>query len=210
MRRFSFAIAVSSLFLTVSSAQAVHPADRVLAVPDDNRAVKLTGNHSPLARAGYDAGAADPGLRMDKIILALNPGEEQQRALEALMVAQQNPASPEYRKWLTPEAFADRFGVSQNDVDQITRWLEAHGFTIDEVPAGRRAIVFSGTARMVQSAFHTQIRKYNVNGELHYANATDPEIPEALAPVVVGTVTLHDFARKSMRTPAFAVPDFSD
>ena len=209
MRRHSFTIVVSTLFLTLSYAQTVHPVDRVRVVPDNTRTVKLRGNTSPLARPEFDAGAAAPEHRMDKIILALDTSEEQQQALAGFTAAQQDPASPEYHKWLTPDEFAGRFGVSQNDVDQVAAWLGSHGFTIDEVPAGRRTIVFSGTARMVESAFHTQIRQYRVNGSLHYANASDPEIPEALAAVVKGTVTLHDFGRKSMRTTKQAAPQFS-
>jgi hypothetical protein len=125
-----------------------------------------------------------------------------------LIAAQQDPASAQYQKWLTPEEFADRFGVSRNDVDQVTAWLGSHGFSIEEVPAGRRTILFSGTAAMVEAAFHTQIRQYRVNGELHYANASDPAIPEVLEGIVKGTVTLHDFRRQSMRTEKLAVPDF--
>ena len=202
MRRHSLVLAVCSLFPTVFYAQ------RVRAVPDDMHTVTLTGNRHPLARSAYEGGAASPGHKMDKMILVLDSSDEQKQALDALIVAQQDPASPQYQKWLTPEAFADQFGVSENDVDQVTAWLKSHGFAIDEVPTGRRTVVFSGTAGMIEAAFHTQIRQYQVNGEAHYANASDPEIPEALAGVVKGTVTLHDFRRKSMRTEKLAAPDF--
>jgi pseudomonalisin len=204
MRCRSIVIAASFLIQTVSYAQS----DRVRAVADDSETVKLAGNTSRLARAEYDAGPADAGHRMDKMILVLDPGGEQKHALDELLAAQQDPASPHYQKWLTPEAFADQFGVSEGDVDQVTMWLKSHGFQIVEVPAGRRAIVFSGTAGMIAKAFHTQIRQYRVNGELHYANASDPEIPAALAPVVLGTVTLHDFPRKSLRTNRIAAPEY--
>lgn len=203
MRHRWLVLAVCSLFLTVSYGQ------RIRAVPDDSHTVILRGNRPPLARAEYDAGAAAPGLRMEKMILALDSSDEQKQALDQLIAAQQDPASPQYQKWLTADEFADQFGVSENDVDQVTAWLESHGFSIDEVPTGQRTIVFSGTAAMVESAFHTQIRQYRVNGELHYANASDPQIPEALAGVVKGTVTLHDFRRKSMRTEKLAAPDFT-
>jgi pseudomonalisin len=201
MRRLTLLLAACSLCLT---------AQRVRAVPDDTRTVTLTGNRHPLARAVYDVGAASPRHRMDKMILVLDSSDEQNLALDELIAAQHNPASAGYQKWLTPDEFADQFGVSQNDVDQISAWLTSHGFSVDEVPTGRRTIVFSGTAGMVQAAFHTEIRKYQVNGELHYANASDPQIPEALAGVVGGTVTLHDFRRQSMRTMKLAAPDFTN
>jgi subtilase family serine protease len=191
------------LFLTLSYAQVIR------SVPDDTRTVKLTGNRYPSARAENEVGTASPSHRMDKMILALSSSEEQSLELDKLIAAQQDPASRSFQKWLTPEQFAEQFGVAQNDVDQVTAWLKSHGFTIDEVPTGRRTIVFSGTAGMVAAAFHTTIKEYRVNGELHYANATDPEIPVALAAVVKGTVTLHDFARKSLRMVKQSVTEFS-
>ena len=61
----------------------------------------------------------------------------QQAALEQLLAEQQDPASPNYHNWLTPEQYADRFGVSQNDIDKIVSWLETEGFTVDQVARGR-------------------------------------------------------------------------
>jgi pseudomonalisin len=192
-----------ALFVTAVSGQ------RIRTFPDDSRTVTLTGNRHPSARVENEVGTASPGHRMDKMILVLEAGVEQNQALDGLIVAQQDPSSPSYQKWVTPAQFAEQFGVSENDVEQVTAWLKSHGFTIDEVPPGRRTIVFSGTAGIVAAAFHTVIKQYRVYGELHYANASDPEIPEALAAVVKGTVTLHDFARTSMRVAKQAVPEFS-
>src|SRR5271166_452483 len=141
MRRHSSVLIACLLLLPLSYAQ------RIRAVPDDTHTVTLTGNRHPLARAANDTGAAPIGHRMDKMILVLDSSDEQKQALETLIAAQQDPASPQYQKWLTPEQFAGQFGVSQNDVDQVSAWLQSHGFSIDEVPAGRRTIVFSGTAR---------------------------------------------------------------
>lgn len=182
---------------------------RVRTFPDDSRTVALHGNRHPSARPENEAGVASPAHRMERMILVLDSGDHQNQALDELIAAQQDPSSASYQKWLTPELFAERFGVSQTDVDQVSAWLTSHGFAIDEVPAGRRTIVFSGTEGMVRSAFHTEIRQYRVNGELHYANDRDPEIPEALAAVVKGTVTLHDFARKSLSMAKQALPEFS-
>jgi hypothetical protein len=154
MRRSALVLASCSLFLTLSFAQT----NRIQSVPDDSRTVKLAGNRHPSARAEYEVGTASPAHRMDKMILALNPGDEETQALDALIAAQQDPSSASYQKWLTPQQVGDQFGVSENDVEQVTAWLGSHGFTIDEIPAGRRTIVFSGTAGMVESAFHTQIK----------------------------------------------------
>lgn len=49
----------------------------------------------------------------------------------------------------------------------------------------------------MRGAFHTELHKFVVNGETHVANASEPSVPEALAPVVRGLVALNDFPRRS-------------
>jgi Pro-kumamolisin, activation domain len=66
------------------------------------------------------------------------------------------------------------------------------------VSAGRTVIEFSGTAAEVQEAFHTSIHRYTVNGTDYWANASDPQIPSALTPVVAGINTLYNFPRRQM------------
>jgi subtilase family serine protease len=60
----------------------------------------------------------------------------------------------------------------------------------------------SGTAAQVRETFHTEIHKYLVNGKEHIANASDPQIPAAMAPVVAGFAALHNFMPK----PALSKP----
>jgi subtilase family serine protease len=148
----------------------------------------------------FDTGAVSPDMRLERMMLVLSPDRDQQAALDELLAAQQDPDSPEYQRWLTPEAFGSRFGVSESDTGQIVRWLEMHGFEVEPLSPARRSIVFSGTAFQVAAAFHTEIHTYNVNGASHFANASAPRIPEALAGVVEGVVSLHDFHTHPMHT----------
>jgi hypothetical protein len=128
------------------------------------RTVILAGNRHPLARAEYDVGTAPPEMPLEHLILALQSDAAQQRELEALLTAQQDPGSPLYHQWLTPEVFAERFGASPTDMGRIVSWLGAQGFSIDEIPAGGRAVIFSGSVAQVQAAFHTAIHRYRVQG----------------------------------------------
>ena len=169
------------------------PVDKVSEKIDDTLRVALPGNVHPLAIPQNDAGQVLPDQPMARMVLVLRPDASQDAALEELIRAQQDPSSPYFHQWLTPETFGEHFGISQNDLTQVTNWLEAQGMKIDEVPSSRRSIVFSGTAGQVETAFHTQMRKYSVKGQMHFANATNPEIPQALAAVVKGIVSLHDF-----------------
>ena len=175
----------------------IRPQDRISRSVDDEQTVTLRGNRHPLALAQYDKGAVAPEFRMDHMLLTLTPDAAQQDALNLLLDAQHNPQSPYYHQWLTPEQYGERFGASDSDVAKISAWLHVHGMEVEEVTAGRRSIVFSGTAAQVESAFHTQIHTYKIGSELHHANATDPKIPAALAEVVGGVVSLHDFRSQS-------------
>jgi hypothetical protein len=134
----------------------------------------------------------DPALALEHMILTLQPGAAKQAALDALTAQQQDSGSPNFHKFLTPAQFAASFGASQSDVDKVTTWLSSQGFHVDEVVPNHLAIVFSGTAAQVQSAFHSEIRQYVVNGETHYANASAPQMPAELGALVGGLVQLDD------------------
>ena len=174
-------------------------ASRISEAIDNSKLAVLEGNVHPLARREFDRGAAPASLGMEHMLLVLQRSANQQIALETLLAQQQNRSSSNYHKWLTPEQFGQQFGASQQDIQKITSWLESQGFQVNEVAKGRTTIDFSGTAGQVQQAFHTAIHQYVLaNGEQHWANASDPQIPAALLPVVAGVHSLNNFRRKRM------------
>lgn len=138
------------------------------------------------------------------MLLLLKPGADQAAALTAFLHDVQDKKTSSYHQWLTPQQFGERFGVAQSDVDAITTWLEGEGFTVAGAAEGRQWIEFSGTTAQVESAFHTRIDVYavneEVNGQTHYANATEISIPAALAPVIAGVVSLSDFESTAAHT----------
>jgi pseudomonalisin len=170
---------------------------RIVDPIDELDVVTLAGNTHPLARVEFDQGPVSDQMRLERIVLLLQPDSAQQERLAALLKAQQEPGSASYHQWLSPEEYGSRFGVSSADLAQITSWLQGHGFSIEPVSGGRSLIVFSGTAAQVADTFHTEIHRYAVSGGMHIANVQDPQIPRALAPVVAGVVSLHDFRRVS-------------
>jgi len=189
-----------------TSAQTAKVAARVTQPVDATNLVTLQGNTHPLARPEYDQGAAPDSLPMERILLVLQRSAEQEAALRKLLDEQQIKSSPNYHMWLTPEQFGQQFGPVDADIQAVTDWLGSQGFQVSRVAAGRTVIEFSGTAGAVRQAFHTEIHKYVVNGEEHWANANDPQIPATLAPVVAGFASLNNFPRQPMiqRVGAFS------
>jgi hypothetical protein len=188
-----------TLSLTMSAQSLAKPTpSRIVSAIDNNRVVQLPGNTAPMARAEFDKGAVEDSLPMAHMMLLLQRSATQESELETLLAQQSDPSSASYHHWLTPTEFGQRFGPSDADVAQVTGWLQSQGLTVDKVSHGRVTIQFSGTAAQVQTAFHTAIHRYVVEGETHYANVSDPQIPEALAPVVAGVTSLHNFLPRPM------------
>jgi subtilase family serine protease len=172
--------------------------DRI-AGPIEGARTVVKGNVNPKSQPQFDQGPVDPSLRPGLVTLALKPSPEQQAALQQLLDEQQDPSSPNYHHWLTPEQYADGFGLSSGDIAKIREWLESQGFAIGHVARSRNWVAFSGTAAQITNAFHTEIHRYLVDGEIHFANATEPAIPAALEPVVLGVLGLDDFHPKPPR-----------
>lgn len=164
---------------------------------DESQLTVLKGNTHPLARPQFDLGTAPATLPMDRMLLVLKRSDAQETALRKLLDDQQDKNSPNYHKWMTPEQFGEQFGPTDADMQTITLWLQSHGFHVGTTK-GRTVLEFSGSASQVQEAFHTTIHKYIVNGEQHWANASDPSIPTALAQAVAGIDSLNTFPRKAM------------
>jgi subtilase family serine protease len=171
------------------------PASRIGAI-DESSLLVLNKNRHPLATVANDRGEVSPDLPMERMLLVLSREATAEAALQKLLAGQQDKSSPDFHAWLSPAQFGEQFGVSASDLQKLTAWLVSHGFRVNRIGQGAMTIEFSGTAGQVKEAFHTPIHSFVVNGEQHFANVSDPQIPAALAPVIAGIKTLHNFQKK--------------
>src|SRR5262249_8975436 len=174
-------------------AQNAPPQARVLQSVRDDKLATLHGNVHPMARAANDRGALPSTKPVTRLALLLGRSAAQATALEKLLAEQQDPKSPNYHAWLTPQQFGEQFGPAESDVQTLRNWLLAQGFSNLQVTNGKTLVTFDGTAGQVRNAFHTDIHRLSVRGVEHFANMQDPQIPEALTPVVSVVVGLHNF-----------------
>ena len=163
--------------------------------------VTLAGNTRPEATAANDRGPVADSFPMEHLWLQLRRSPEREQALERYIDQLSDRQSPNFHRWLTAKQFGERYGLAQEDLAAITGWLGSHGFTVNLVYPSRVLIDFSGTAGQVREAFHTEIHNLEVNGEQHIANMSDPRIPAALAPAVVGVVSLNNFMPRPLNKP---------
>jgi subtilase family serine protease len=192
---FGAALAVFALAASMASAQT--PARPLIDTAiDENDLVPLEGNTRPEATPFNDRGPVADSLPLEHLFLQLRRPAEREAALDQYIDGLTDPASPNYHRWLSASQVGTLYGPAPQDVATVTHWLAAHGFTVNLVYPNGMTIDFSGTAGQVREAFHTSIHNIEIDGESHIANMSDPQIPAALAPAVVGPVSLHDFHGK--------------
>ncbi|MGA9039667.1 MAG: S53 family peptidase [Terriglobales bacterium] len=183
------------LIALVAFAQSA-PQNRIVQAIDNAQFTAIRGSAHPMAKPEFDRGPVDGSMQLHGISMVFKPSPSQQQALDTLLAEQQDSTSPNYHKWLTPEQYADRFSMTRNDIEKISAWLQSQGFTVDSTPGSRTRILFSGTAAQIESAFHSPIHQYEVNGEKHFANAGALSVPVAFAQAVLGFRGLNDFRPK--------------
>ena len=125
---------------------------RIIEAIDDDSVVRLENTTDIRIGTAADEGRVSPDLPMERMLLMLRSSPEQEAVLEQLLAEQQDPSSPNYHHWLTPEEFGERFGASPQELDAVVSWLTEHGFTVDSIANSRREIEFSGTASQVEAS----------------------------------------------------------
>ena len=198
-RHFSASIVFGLLCLisATASGQVTGPRTRVTQPIDEARRVLLAGNTRPEVNPKNDLGPVEDSLHLD-MFLQLNRSPEQEVAAREFVESLTSKNSPNFHKWITAAQFGERFGASNEDIATVNRWLESHGFHVNGVPVHRMVIDFSGSAAQVREALHTDIHYLSVRGKRSFANMRDPQIPEALAPVVMGVVSMSNIQPQPM------------
>jgi kumamolisin len=125
-------------------------------------------------------------------VIGLNVRDE--AALDTLIASQNDPTSPNYHKYLTPQEFTRRFSPAWADVNKVVAYLKRNGLTIADISDNRMLITVRGTAAQVESAFDVSLNVYSLNAEQHISNDRDPSMPRELQQIVRSVMGLSDFA----------------
>jgi subtilase family serine protease len=164
-----------------------------------NESSRVAVTHTIPARAltGTDLGVAASDRQLSSLMLTFSRTEAQQAALTQLLIDLQDPSSPRYHAWLTPEQFGAQFGLSAEDLTKVSTWLTSKGFKVTSTGRGSDYIAFTGTVAQAESAFGTSIHTLMIDGEQHLSNMTDPTLPTGIATVVTNVGGLNDLKLKA-------------
>ena len=199
---FMFSFLSALMFTQTGMSQAIssRASVRVTAVVDDESLVTLEGNTDALQRWHKDQGTIAPGLPTGTLRLLLRRDPTRETELRKFLGNVQNPHSPQYHRWLTPQEYGSNFGIADEDLNAVEAWLQHEGFTIRGVPGSKSFIEFSGTVGQVEQAFHTSLHTYSIKNMQYVRNASDPKIPAALAPVIAGVSSLNTVRAQAPQT----------
>jgi subtilase family serine protease len=94
-----------------------------------------------------------------------------------------DPKSPQYQQWLTPQEMHARFGETRDQYEAVEAWLKAQGFAIIEESYDQNEdyIKFRGTAEQAEQAFKIKLVEPMYD---RYINSKDPAIPPQFVGVI--------------------------
>jgi subtilase family serine protease len=189
------------------SQEIVHPTPAVVTTPiDASQRLELANTVRLELKGATDQGRTDGSKMLKSIMLSFAKTPAQETALRQLLADQLNPASPEYHQWLTPEQYGERFGANPDDIANVVDWLGTSGFSNIQVAYGKNFVTFDGNVATTETALGTEIHNYTMNGETHFANSTNVEVPAAFGRLIKGVSGLHDFHIKPMNVHGNVAP----
>ena len=155
-----------------------------------------------VVRRSQDLGLTDPNAVLH-VAVSLPYGD--QAGIEAYAESVSDPASPNYRHFLTPEEVGSRFGLPEQQFKAVVDHLKASGFNVTLEGKNRLSILADCTVAQAQQAFGTTIHEYqaidaNEPGNTRYfSNNSVPTLPAGIAPYVIDVSGLQSFTKPQHR-----------
>jgi subtilase family serine protease len=147
-----------------------------------------TVNVSPMVAKSALMSPADSAKQIN-VILSLPLGDSAGAAQFVQRVS--NPKDEFYRKYITPQEFARRFGANAGDYAALKEWASANGLTIVHESLARTLLTVSGTVRQFQTLFKTELNNYrSPDGKEFYSAGISPTVPDTLAAKAVRVIGL--------------------
>ena len=117
----------------------------------------MTG-HVPEGAAGLTPLGRLPGSQ--RLRLAIGLPLRNRPALERLIAQLCNPASANYRQWLTPEQFTERYGPGLEDYQRLADFVATNGLTVTKTFSTRMILDVAGAVTNIEKAFAIRMLVY--------------------------------------------------
>ena len=155
--------------------------------------VRLPG-HVLEALAGAEslasASAGDETLTLTLVLKRDDPA-----GFADYLAAVYDPASPQYRRFLTQTELTERFGPARDNYEAVLGWLQANGLGLVQGSANRLTLTVAGPRAAVEHAFGVSIGTFRLGERTFFANREEPRLPTALAPRVQAVAGLSNLGQ---------------
>jgi uncharacterized repeat protein (TIGR03803 family) len=129
-------------------------------------------------------------------------------ALTNLLQQVYDPASPQYRHFLTPEQFAAQFGPTKADYQAVIAFAEAHGLHVTATHPNRVVLDVNGPVAQIEQALHVNMRTYThpTEARTFYAPDVEPSLDLAVQVLHIGGTDNYSLPRPCRRpaTPSLS------
>jgi len=105
-----------------------------------------------------------------------------------------DPASPQYRHYLTPEEFTASFGPTEQDYEAVVAFAEAHNLRVTDRHPNRVLLDVSGSVADIERAFQVRLLVYRHPSEAREFYAPDVEPSVGASVPVLAVSGLDNYA----------------
>lgn len=126
--------------------------------------------------------------------LAIGLPLRNQAALTNLLREIYDPASPNYRHYLTPERFTDRFGPTRKDYQTVIAFARANGLQVTATYPNRMLLDVRGSVATIEKVLHVTMRVYQHPAEARTFYAPDKQPTLDLTVPILGISGLEDYS----------------
>jgi Pro-kumamolisin, activation domain len=143
-------------------------------------ALKTLPDHIPAVVTHLSAIGTLPAT--NRLNLAIGLPSRDAQGLDDFLTQISDPSSPNYRHYLTPEEFTERFGPTEQDYQTVIDFAEQNGFTITGRHDNRLLLDVSGSVADIQKAFHVTLQVYRHPTEARdfYAPDVEPSVDASI------------------------------
>lgn len=131
--------------------------------------------------------------------LAIGLPLRNQDRLNTLLKEVSDPASPNYRHYLSTEEFTAQFGPTKEDTQAVIQFAEANGLTVKHVHSNNMLIEVDGQASDVEHAFNVTLHNYHLASENRDFYAPDQEPTVSTNLPVLDVQGLNSYVRPKPR-----------
>ena len=196
-RKFVYQLGITVVVLVVVSVSVLSL--RIIAQARQDSRVPIQGQTAPLISRAQLLGAANAQQSLN-LSIGLQPRNQQE--LEGLLRDMYDPHSSMYHRFLTPQEFADEFGPTPDQQQQVANYLRGQGFDVTSISPNGLLIDANATVVQAESTFQVAINNYQLGTHTFYANASAPTVPASLSALIASiggldnSVKLHPLVQR--------------